>query len=275
MRVAIPFALVACLQGAAAAQPADPTIRIPNYWDPAVERTTAPQIEGIRFITSDDFPPFNFLDGNDRLVGFNVDLARAICDALMVPCTIQSRPFDDLVAALEEGRADAAIAGIAVTADTRRSVAFTETYLRLPARFVTRTDDPMAITAETMAGREVAVVARTAHEAYLSAFFGDVAIVAYETAAEARAALRDREVDALFGDGMQLAFWLESDDAAGCCAFAGGPYLEPAFFGQGLAIAVRPDAPNILAAVNAALRTVHANGTFASLYLRYFPIGFY
>jgi polar amino acid transport system substrate-binding protein len=73
------------------------------------------------------------------------------------------------------------------------------------------------------------------------------------------------EVDLTFGDGQQLAFWLQSASAGGCCAFAGGPYLDSRYFGEGYAVH----------AINAALQAIAAKGVFGDLYLRYFPIGFF
>jgi polar amino acid transport system substrate-binding protein len=248
---------------------------IPNYRDTRADRAQPPPIEGIRFTTSADFPPFNFTDASGRLVGFNVDLARAICEELAVPCTIQSRPFEDLLAAIADDRADAAIAGIAITIDTRSAVDFSDVYLRLPARFVVRRADPIDVSTDGLSSRSVAVVRDSAHEAFLSAFFKDTIVVSFESSEGARGALIERAVDAVFGDGMQLAFWLEGSESENCCVFTGGPYLESAFFGQGLAIAIRPDRPDIVAAVNASLQAIGANGIFAELYLRYFPLSFY
>lgn len=248
---------------------------IPNYRDTRAERAQPPPIESIRFTTSADFPPFNFTDASGRLVGFNVDLARAICEELAVPCTIQSRPFEDLLAAIADDRADAAIAGIAITIDTRSAVDFSDVYLRLPARFAVRQNELLDVSAGGLNGRSVAVVGDTAHEAFLSAFFKNAIVVSFGSAEEARVALKQHDVDALFGDGMQLAFWLEGSESENCCVFNGGPYLESAFFGQGFAIAIRPDRPDMVAAINASLQAIGANGIFAELYLRYFPLSFY
>lgn len=74
---------------------------------------------------------------------------------------------------------------------------------------------------------------------------------------------------------MQLSFWLQSDDAGGCCAFAGGPYLESRFFGEGLAIAVPRDRENLRQAIDAALAALYEKGIYSELYLRYFPVGFF
>jgi polar amino acid transport system substrate-binding protein len=254
------------------------SVTIPNFWDPKrrIERPAAGAVQAIRFVTTDDYPPFNFLDADGHLTGFNVDLARAICAELGVRCTIQARPWDNLVATLEEGRADAAIAGIAVTAEARNHVDFSDVYLRSPARFVVRRDGPsFDISPEGLKGHTLAVVGRTSHEAYLAAFFPEVERKIYPDADAAREALKSGAVDAHFGDGVQLSFWLTGESAGGCCVFAGGPYLETHFFGEGMSVAVRKDAPDLKRAIDSALETIHDKGTYAELYLRYFPVSFY
>ncbi len=45
----------------------------------------------IRFLTETDYPPFNFTGPDGNPAGFNVDLARLICEEIKVTCTIQMR----------------------------------------------------------------------------------------------------------------------------------------------------------------------------------------
>lgn len=268
--------LVVALLIAATGASAQP-VAIPTLQDPAV-RTARPapgSVTGIRFVTTDDFPPFNFVDASGRLTGFNVDLARAICSELEVPCTIQSRPFDDLVPSVMEQRADAAIAGITVTAEARALLGFTEPYLPLPARFVVRRGLPLAISAEALAGRRVAVAAQSAHLAYLEAYFPAAQIRTYPSADAARSALRTGQADVVFGDAVQLAFWLQGTTAGDCCEFAGGAHFDEHFFGLGLAVAANAGATELIAAMDWAIEAAFADGTFAALYLRYFPVGFF
>jgi polar amino acid transport system substrate-binding protein len=253
-------------------------VGIPNFWDPRqrAERPAEGAVPAVRFLTTDDFPPFSFTNDRGQLTGFNVDLARAICAELAVPCTIQVRGFDDLVTHLADKTADAVIAGIAITAANRETLDFTDPYLRLPARFVSRKADAVAdITAAALRGRSVAVAAGTAHEAYLAAMFADAAVKPYPSADAARAAIKAGEADFAFGDGQQSAAWLQSAAAADCCRFAGGPYLDARYFGEGYAIAVAKGATTTKHALNAALHAVAAKGLFADLYLRYFPVSFF
>jgi len=248
---------------------------VPSFWDPRrrPERPDMSRINLVRFITEVDYPPFNYAGADGNPAGFNVDLARLICEELKVACTMQMRRFDTLIDALDENRGDAAIASMSVTAETRKRVDFSDPYYRPVSRFVTRRDSGIDdSTPEHLEAKKIAVVARTAHEAYLRALFTEAEVRPYATAEAAREALQRQEVDLLFGDGFGLAFWLNGTESANCCAFVGGPYSESRYFGEGIGIAVKRGNDTLRQAFNWALFRLWEKGLFTDLWLRYFPI---
>ena len=95
----------------------------PGFWDPRrrPERPDIGRLTLIRFMTEVDYPPFDYAGPDGNPTGFNVDLARVICEELHVTCTVQMRRFDTLFDALNDNRGDAAIASISVTPETRAS----------------------------------------------------------------------------------------------------------------------------------------------------------
>jgi polar amino acid transport system substrate-binding protein len=251
-------------------------VTLPGFWDPKrrPERPDISRITLIRFLTEIDYPPFNYAGPDGNPAGFNVDLARMICEELKVPCTIQMRRFDTLLDSLYDNRGDAVMASIAVTPQTRQRADFSDAYYRTPARFAARKEVVLDdLRPERLEGREVAVVAGTAHEAYLKTLFTEVDLRTYATAELARDALRRGDVDLLFGDGISLAFWLNGTDSQGCCVFKGGPFIESRFFGEGVGIAVRRGNDTLRRAFNWALFRLWERGRFSDLWLRYFPIG--
>jgi polar amino acid transport system substrate-binding protein len=270
------LALVVPMGGNARAEPkaAQPAVQVPGFWDPRrrPERPDLSRLNVIRFLTETDYPPFNFAgpDGNPQ--GFNVDLARLMCEELKIGCTVQMRRFETLVAALGENRGDAVIASLAATAEARAKVDFTDPYYRTPARFVARRDSVEDPLPEKLEGRKVGVVVGTAHEAYLRALFTEVEVRTYPNADITRLALRRGDVDLLFGDSISLAFWLNGTDSENCCVFRGGPYLDSRYFGEGVGVAVRRGNDPVRLALNYALFRVWEQGRFTDLWLRYFPI---
>ncbi len=261
----------------AAGAAADP-MAVPSFWDPRrrPERPDLSRITIIRFLTETDYPPFNYAGPDGAPAGFNVDLARSICEEIKVACTVQMRRFDTLVDALNGNNGDAVIASIAETPEMRRQVDFSDPYYRTPARFVARRDAAIEdVRPQSLEAKKIAVVAGTAHEAYLKTLFTEAVPQPYPTPEAARAALKKGEVDLLFGDGVALAFWLNGTDSANCCEFRGGPYMESRFFGEGVGIAVKRGNDLLRQAFNWALFRLWEKGRFTDLWLRYFPISPY
>lgn len=260
------------------ARPSADPLAVPGFWDPRrrPERPDLSRIGIIRFLTETDYPPFNYGGPDGAPAGFNVDLARLICEEIGVACTVQMRRFDTLVSSLNTNQGDAVIASIAETAEMRKQVDFSDAYYRTPARFVVRRDSALGdIRPEALEAKKVAVVGGTAHEAYLKTLFTEAELKPFPNAEEARAALKKGEVDLLFGDGISLAFWLNGTDSANCCEFRGGPYMESRFFGEGVGIAVKRGNNLLRQAFNWALFRLWEKGRFTDLWLRYFPISPY
>lgn len=226
----------------------------------------------MRFLTTSDFPPFNYLDEDGVLTGFHVDLARAICLEINTPCEVTARPWEELLTAVARRQGDAVIAGHMVSARAMATVEFTDRYFFTPGRFVgRRAGPPLEITPSGLSSTRIAVTKGTTHEAYLQSFFPDSAIVALETQELARDALMGAKADLLFDDGISLVLWINGEASKGCCDLKGGPYLEPKYFGDGIAIAVARNDWQLRGDLNTALRKLRASGRFEELVLRYFP----
>jgi polar amino acid transport system substrate-binding protein len=230
----------------------------------------------IRFVTEADFPPFNFYDEDGVLVGFNVDVARAICLELNTACDIKVRKWGELLLALKRGEADAVIAAHSVTPQTLAAVDFTDSYFFTPGRFAGKLGGEEAdITPEGLDGKRIGVAKNTAHEAFLKAFFRSSSIRTYENADLARDALIQGDVDYVFDDGISLIFWLHGTASKRCCELKGGAYLEPKYFGEGIAIAVPKNDPQVKSMINRALANLRADGRLEELVERYFPVRVY
>jgi polar amino acid transport system substrate-binding protein len=208
------------------------------------------------------------------LTGFNIDLARALCEELAHQCTIQPRRWDTLLDALANRAGDAIIAGMKSSPEIVARADVTYPYLKTPGRFVGRRDRALVPAPATLAAHVVGVAAGTAHEAFIKAFFRETTLHSLPSAAAVFDALARGEIELAFVDGASAATWLNSPIGA-CCAFAGGPYFESHFFGEGMIIAVRKGDDAMRRVLNQALQRLSQNGRLGDLYLKYFPIGFY
>jgi len=247
----------------------------PMVVPPALVQAPAGAPASIRFITADDFPPFNFVDGSGLLSGFNIEVARAVCAKLTIPCTIQVRPFGLLLDTLNANRADAIVAGVADTPALRARLSFTVPYFREPARFVRRWPALIEPSPRALAGKTVGVLAGSRYADFLRDFFPAAIGRSAPNETDLMRLLKDGEIDAVFTGAVSAAFWLTGPAAAGCCAFSGGAYTEPAYFGDGMKIAVAAGNPALKETIDGALRSLDADGTLADLALRFFPESLY
>jgi polar amino acid transport system substrate-binding protein len=250
---------------------------VPNYFDlqNRLEKPDLGALHALRFLTADDYPPFHFALADGTLTGFDIDLARAICEDLKIACTIQAQRFDLLENALDSGQGDALIASIRIDATSRARFNFTRPYYTTPGRFVARANSTFAATPEGLADKKIGVIGKTAHEAYLKTFFPRVKRQTYANRAALYAALRGKEIDAFFDDAITSSFWLSGADSNNCCAFRGGPYTDSAYFGEGVGIAVKKGNDDLRRALDYALADVARRGVYTDIYLKYFPISFY
>ncbi|MCC3246594.1 transporter substrate-binding domain-containing protein [Methylocystis sp. WRRC1] len=268
------LALLPFLAGATAGE--TPATAPPSFWDSnrTLEKPDLSGVRQIRFLTEDDFPPFNFLSADGQVAGFNVDLARAICAELDVPCTIQRRSWELLIPSLDDNSGDAIIASLAINYETRKQVDFTAPYFLTPGRFAMRTDTTLkSASPDAIGDRPVAVVGGSRHEAFLKAFYPKATLVPFETPALARNALKAGRVQAHFGDAVTLSYWLNGAEAGGCCEFRDGPFTDPRFFGEGVGIAVKKGNNQLRRALDYALAKLARRGVFGEIYLKYFPVG--
>ncbi len=230
----------------------------------------------IRFVTANDFPPFNALDEDNTLTGFNVDLARAICQDLSIACDVKALAWDKLLQAVRNDSADVVIAAHRATAKLARSFAFSNRYFYTPGRFAVQRSAPQfATTPSGLDGRSVAVVRGSAHEAYLIAFFRNAKIMPFDTPELARQAVQTGKVDAVFDDGIGLVFWANGTSSKACCSLRGGPYFEPKYFGDGLVMVVRKSDNQMRLMLNQSLARLQSNGRFQELVDKFFPIRVY
>lgn len=256
------------------------TLMIPNFWD-RHERFQKPDTAAIgrlKFLTTTDFPPFNFIDRKKRLTGFHVDLAREICRTLdiLLRCQIQALPWDQLLNEVESGEAEAIIAGLSSTGPGAEKLIFTRRFLSIPARFIVRRDSELKSPAYAAIFRKkTGLVSGSAHKTYFEEIFANRQFEEFQTRDAALKALKEGKIDTVFSDALSLSFWLSSQDAEDCCVFLDGAFLSRDHFGSGLSIAVSKDRKELHKALNFALSEINRNGKFAELYLRYFPLGLF
>ena len=88
--------------------------------------------------TAASMPPLNMATKRGEIIGLDVDLARAMAEALGVKLRLQTMPFPDLLPALEAGRIDAIISSMTITPERSRRATFVGPYFVSGKSFLTK-----------------------------------------------------------------------------------------------------------------------------------------
>ena len=228
---------------------------------------------GLRLVTTDDFAPFNSRAEDGSPQGYHVELARTLCDELSTPCTLKIVPFADIPHMISSGEADIALAGLSNHSSLQGVIGFSNVYLQRPGRFARLKGKFFRTDAQGLAGKPVAVRGGTAHEAYLKAYFPTTNRVPVSDLEDARQLLIDKKVEAIFADAFQLLPLITQADSP--IIFAGKPFYDSYFFGDGMAIAYAQRQPALKQVINYGLLKLAQKGRMSELYARHFALDVY
>lgn len=223
------------------------------------------QNQTIRFAMEASYPPFEYTNAQNEIVGFDVDIANAICDAIAAKCTFTNQAFDSLIPSLKFRRFDAVISGMDVTPERQEQVSFTSTYYDNSAVLITTKQKAAAMA--DLNGKKIGLQNGTTHQKYLTEKHPEVTVVAYDSYQNAVLDLKSGRLDAVFGDTAVIAEWLKTSDEL---VSVGEEITDPDFFGTGLAIAVRQNNDALLEQLNKGLQTIKDNGTYQTIYNKWF-----
>ncbi len=226
----------------------------------------------IRFATEGGYPPFNWVDETDTPQGFDVEIARALCERARAKCVFSVESWEGLIPALLAKKVDAIVSAMPITEERRARVDFTDRYSSTAPRFITRRHgEPEEIRPETMRGHTLGAQAGTLYATYLETVYAPAGatIRTFATLAEAAEKLASGDIDALLADRVSLFDWIENH-AGRCCRFNGPDVADTRFFGDGNGIALRRDDKELKALLNKALADIVRDGTYERINSRFF-----
>ncbi|KKJ76043.1 nickel transporter [Kiloniella litopenaei] len=221
------------------------------------------------------YPPFSSIDTNGNVVGFDIDIANALCEEMKVKCTLVVQDWDGIIPALNAKKYDAIIASMSITEERKKKVDFSEKYYNSPARFLRKKGSGIEITAESMKGKTVGVQRGTIHDTFITAEFPDTEIKRYGTQDEAYLDIAAGRVDLLIADSIAMDDGFVKTDAGKDFEFVGPSYSDPKYFGDGAGIAVRKSDTELRDRFSAAIKAIRGNGVYKAINDKYFDFDIY
>lgn len=233
------------------------------------------QEKTLKIGTEGAYPPFNNLTADGKLVGFDIDIAQALCDEMKVKCEFVAQDWDGIIPALQANKFDAIIASMSITPERMKQVDFTHKYYNTPPAIAAPKDtDIKGVTKEDLAGKTIGVQGSTTHFNYSSKTYTDSTVKPYPTAQEYQLDLQNGRLDAVNDDIVVLSQWLDTPDGA-CCKLVGTIKPVPEIHGEGAGIAIRKGETELANQFNAAIDAIRANGKYQEINAKYFKFDVY
>lgn len=215
-------------------------------------------------------PPYNYLDSNNDLAGFEIDLGRELCVRIKARCRFIPQEWDQLIPNLLAGQYDAIMAAFEINDERREKIAFSEPYVRMPQAFAAaRRRDIRSATPEALDGRTIGVEADGPYQSFLEAAYPKSVIKPYAALDEVMLDLGEGRIDVAFGDEDAIRDFLDTRPEARCCKFLAAIPRSAEYFGEGIGIGLRKSDTGLKQAFDKALAEVIGDGAFARIRGKY------
>jgi len=230
----------------------------------------------VRLASDFTYPPFNYIDKSGKPVGFDIEIADALCEEAKLNCTWVSQGWDALIPSLLSRKSDVIMASMRITEDRKKKVLFTNKYYQTPARFVAAEGTNIELTQQGLKGKVIGVQSGTIHDRYVTDKFGDVAnIKRYSGQDEVYIDMTNGRLDLTFGNSDQLALAFLDKDLGKGFEFIGKAVTDKAYIGEGTALALRKNDKALAEQFNQAIKTIRDNGTYDKIAAKYFSFDIY
>ncbi|AKZ65868.1 transporter substrate-binding domain-containing protein [Candidatus Palibaumannia cicadellinicola] len=222
--------------------------------------------ETVRFATDATYAPFEFISANNNIIGFDIDIANALCKTMQMTCRFTNQAFDNLIPSLDYHSCDAVIAGMDITPERSKKISFTNSYYNNSAIIVTTKKNKFVLSTQ-IKNKKIGTQYGSTHQKYLIDRYPNINIVSYDSYQNAILDLKNGRLDGVFGDTAVINQWIKKDNNL---MIIGKKITDKYYFGTGLGIAIKKDNLILLEKLNKALTNIKNNGTYKIIYTKWF-----
>lgn len=214
----------------------------------------------------DAFPPMGFRDDDNNIIGFDIDVATAVCEKLGVTLVCQPVDWDSKELELDAKAIDCIWNGFTVTEPRREVLDFSDPYLKNEQAVCVRADLEATAIADVF-GKTLGYQSGSSAEELLAGDLGDYFDDAYgyDTYLMALMDLENGNIDAVLGDSVLLAYQIAQEANAGKFKI-----LEGAAANEEFAIGMRKGETALVNAINTALAELAEEGKLAEISTKWF-----
>jgi arginine/ornithine transport system substrate-binding protein len=221
------------------------------------------------------YEPFTYKkDG--KPVGFDVDIASALCEQIKRKCVFVEQGWDSMIPGLMARKYDVIISSMSITEDRQKQIDFTDKYYNTPSRVVTKKDVKYG-GAASLKGKKIGVLKASTQEKFAMGELkpAGVDVVSYEAQDQVYLDIKAGRLDGTVADHVEVTGGFLSKPEGKDFELKGEDLFIPKYFGTGAGIGLRKGQDALKGELNAAIKTIRANGVYKTINDKYFKFDVY
>lgn len=223
-------------------------------------KSSSDKTETLVMGTNATFPPYEYVDDNNKIVGIDAEIAQAIADKLGMKLEIKDMEFDSLIPAVKSDSIDVVLAGMTVTDERKQSVDFSDSYSTGVQVIIVKEGSDIK-SADDLKGKKIGVQSGTTGDSYCTTDFGQENVKQFSNGSLAVAALANGQVDCVVIDNEPAKNYVAAN--------TGLKILDTEYVTEDYAIAVSKDNPDLLKKINTALKELKEAGKIDEIVGKY------
>jgi arginine/ornithine transport system substrate-binding protein len=230
----------------------------------------ASQWPELRVAVDATYKPFTYKTESGELAGFDVDVARALCDELRSECVFVEQAWDGMIPGLQAKKYDVIISSMSITDERKQVVDFTGKYYSTPSCVVVKSALNLGADAANFEGKKLGVLKASTQEKYAIGELqpAGATIVPYDAQDQVYLDIKSGRLDGTVADVVEVngGFLSTPDGKDYACSGGRIPVeFEAKYFGIGMGVALRKEDPLLRDALDAAINTIRDNGKWKEL----------
>lgn len=230
--------------------------------------------EELKICVEGAYPPFSETNADGEIVGFDIDMTRALCAEMGAECELVKTEWDGIIPALIERKCDAIVASMSITPDRQKVIDFSDKYYQTPARFIAAEDTDLEASQEGLADAVVGVQRGTIHQQFMEGEFPEVELKLYATQDDAYLDLQSGRIDAVMADSIAMSEGFLNTEQGEGYDFFGPGYSIPEYHGVGAGIGVRKGS-DLAGRFSEAIQAIRESGEYERIQGKYFDFDIY
>ena len=225
----------------------------------------------LRVAVDPTYEPFTYKTPSGEVTGFDVDIAKAVCEQLQRKCVFVEQVWDSMIAGLQAKKYDVIVSSMSMTDERRRVVDFSDRYYKTPSAIVVKKtvkyDGPASLK-----GMKIGVLKASTQEKWAMGELkpAGVNVVPYQSQDQVYLDMQAGRLDGTVADKVEVNGGFLRKPEGKDYGYVGPDQYETKYYGDGIGIAMRKGQGDLKKQINAAIKTIRGNGTYNTIAKKYF-----